>query len=165
MHFCLYLCVPRSAANTSRRAAAEYVDDENFASETRFGGVSDYFGVGGRWSGRLELLRLKDASAMKFRQFWTQFENVKTPAQEQKLFKKTFPEYTAALPVARSRESFLGDADDAQIMDAVLFRQLKRGFSEYVDHSWEPSKPNVPFTDLGEGEWHDVEVIDEYWVV
>ena len=96
MHFCLYLCLPRSEAKTSlqaRRKAAKYLSAEGFASETRFGGVCDYFGVGGRWSGRLELMRLKHKSPTKFRKFWRQFDNIDSAKQALKLFEQTFPDY------------------------------------------------------------------------
>ena len=63
--------------------------------------------------------------------------------------------------------AFEGEADDAQIMDESLFEQLKAGFSEDIDYSYELTKANVIWTDeLDDSEWpQQAEQAQEFWVV
>ena len=62
MHGVLYVCLPRSQARSSlqaRKKVCEYLTEEGFDNQRRFSGHCDYFSVGGRYSGRLSLLRLR----------------------------------------------------------------------------------------------------------
>jgi hypothetical protein len=63
--------------------------------------------------------------------------------------------------------SLHGYEEDAQIMDEVLFKQLKTGFNEYVTHALPMERPNVIFTDLDEDGWMDEPsgLIGQQWVV
>lgn len=168
MHFCLYLCIPVSDAKTSlqaRRKAAKYLEREGFASEKRFAGVCDYYCIGGRWSGRLELLRLRSQDVRKFNRLWKQLDAADDEKRARKLFKQFYPDYRGNCPVCRNDNDFFGAADDAQIIDETLLSQLEKGFGEEVRYTWEPHRPNVLFTDLGEGEWDDIDILGKYWVV
>jgi hypothetical protein len=59
----------------------------------------------------------------------------------------------------------LGAADDAQILDKILLKQLRKGFREVLTYEWEIEKPEVLFTDVGEGDWHNTNLIGTQWVV
>jgi hypothetical protein len=75
MHFLLYVCTPADGSRTSlqaRRNVCRYLNREHFVSRGRFCGVCDYFSVGGRYSGMLNLLRLQQQHPRKFKQFFTQ---------------------------------------------------------------------------------------------
>ena len=52
-------------------------------------------------------------------------------------------------------------------MDEALFQQLKAGFSEEVDYSYEITEPNVIFTDdTADFEWPKTgEQAAKFWVV
>jgi len=76
MHAVLYVCLPRSEARSSlqaRKKVCEYLNGEGFSRLTRFGGHCDYFSVGGRWSGRLSLLRLRHEQTKMFDRFWKRY--------------------------------------------------------------------------------------------
>lgn len=79
---------------------------EDFASEARFAGVCDYFCVGGNWSGRLELLRIRNEQPKAFLAFWRKFDKVESLAEARKLFQKCFPKRKTRLPVARVKVPF-----------------------------------------------------------
>jgi hypothetical protein len=65
-----------------------------------------------------------------------------------------FPKYRGKLPFNRDRIGDLGELDDAQIMDEALFQQLKPGFGDTVDYSYEIDEPNVICTeDTDDFEW------------
>ena len=70
-------------------------------------------------------------------------------------------------PVYRHNVRSHGYPDDAQIMDEVLFAELKQSFSENVSFALPFEKPNVIFTDLCEDEWlADPTIgIGRHWVV
>lgn len=150
MHGVLYVCLPRFEAKTSpqaRRKVCGYLEDEGFALQCRFGGHCDYFSVGGRWSGRLGLLRLQHEYPKEFRRFWKQYQACSTDKEGLRLFREAFPEYRGEPLIGRSTANFYGKPDDAQIMDEPLFRQLQAGFSEEVTYAYEITEPNVIFTD------------------
>ncbi len=171
MHGALYVCIPRSQASTSlraRKAVCRYLNEEGFALQCRFGGHCDYFSVGGRWSGRLSLLRLQHEYPKKFGKFWKQYEACETTKAAQRLFKSAFPEYQGPALIERSDIDFYGEQDDAQIMDATLFRQLRKGFGEVVTYAWEITEPNVIFTDDPDDdfEWpKGAKQAAEFWTV
>jgi len=63
MHYAAYALIPADLASTSaeaRRQAHSYLMNNEFVGgEGRWGrGISDWFVVGGRWSGRLTMLHL-----------------------------------------------------------------------------------------------------------
>jgi hypothetical protein len=172
VHFILYVCLPLEQAQTGRQAregAVQYLSEEGFhceddgESKGRFLGASDYFSVGDRYSGTLTLLRLKHLHPEKFGSFWKQYQNMRTPKTSTALFRKSFPEFRGRVPVAREKVGFYGYKDDAQIMDEVLFEELKRGFGKKQRYEYELEKPNVITT----GEWpkDKSSVIGNYWIV
>ena len=170
MHFLLYVCLPAVEAKTSlqaRRRACRYLKQEHFVSSGRFCGHCDYFSVGGRYSGMLTLLRLKHHYPREFQQFLKEYRVVQKPSAAVKLFKKRFPNFEGIRPVDRSEVDFYGYQDDAQIMDEVLFAELKDGFDEYVKSAVAFEKPNVIFTDLDETEWPEEaeSAVGQHWVV
>ncbi|MCL4190204.1 MAG: hypothetical protein KJZ87_00555 [Thermoguttaceae bacterium] len=171
MHFVLYVCVPQSDARTSlqaRRAVAKYLTREAFDSDRRFAGRCDYFVVGGRWSGRLNLLRLRHEDPKRFDRFWKKYwMKVITTDHAEQLFRKVFPDYGGKQPFSRDDTGSLGEPDDAQIMDKALYQQLKPGFSENVDYSFDIEEPNVIFTDDPDpSDWpRTIEDAAKYWVV
>lgn len=159
MHFRTYVLLPADRAKTSlqaREAVAAYLEEEGFSFSGRFGGRSDYFSIGGRWSGSLTLLRLKCQNTKQFREFWRRFERVRTREQALSLFRRSFPDFRGSIPVERKRVGFYGLKDDAEIMTRALFAQLKRGFARDVNYSWKLETPNVISTeDYEDSEWPD----------
>lgn len=171
MHTVLYVCLPRVEARTSyeaRRKVSHYLTAEAFDTPLRFSGRCDYFSVGGRYSGRLTLLRLRDEQPDVFRKMWKSvcsFDAIEE--QSAALFRKAFPAYSGMLPINRGCDKRYGEPDDAQIMDKALFRQLKRGFSTSPDYSWEIDEPNVICTeDDDDFNWpRTIKEAAEFWVV
>jgi hypothetical protein len=160
MHGVLYVCLPRSQARSSlqaRKKVCEYLTEEGFDTQLRFSGHCDYFSVGGRWSGRLPLLRLRSEQPKVFDRFWKQYGATSSSDEVDRLcrvFRETFPEYRGKMPIYRERSGDYGHPDDAQIMDEALFQQLKSGFGEGVDYSYEITEPNVICTeDTDDFEW------------
>lgn len=158
MHAVLYVCLPRSQARSSlqaRKKVCEYLNEEGFAQDLRFAGHCDYFSVGGRYSGRLNLLHLRQEQRRQFDRFWKRYWMKDIGEEEaEALFRQTFPEYRGKLPINRGSVGFGGAPDDAQIMDESLFQQLKAGFGNVVDYSYEIAEPNVICTeDTNDFEW------------
>jgi hypothetical protein len=170
MHFLLYVCLPVEEAKTSRQArrrACRYLKQEHFVRAGRFCGYCDYFSVGGCYSGMLTLLRLKGTYPIEFRQFLKQYRRTNTPLAASRLFKKCFPNFGEQIPVARLDVGFDGNQDDAQVIDKILFAQLKAGFSGYVENAIAFTKPNVILADLDETQWPVTveEAVGRHWVV
>jgi hypothetical protein len=171
MHALLYVCLPRSQARSSlqaRKKVCEYLTQEGFDAQLRFSGHCDYFSVGGRYSGRLNLLRLRQEQPSRFARFWKRYWMKSLDNEEvQRLFRQTFPEFRGKLPINRGRVGFEGAPDDAQVMDGALFRQLKAGFGDVVDYSFEINEPNVICTeDTDDFEWpRTAEEAGKLWVV
>jgi hypothetical protein len=103
----------------------------------------------------------------KFRRFLRQYRMVSKPAAAIRLFKKASSNFKRMIPVSRSDVDFYGEQDDAQLMDEVLFEELKDGFDEYVTHAIAFQKPNVIFTDLDGTEWpkKTETAVGRHWVV
>ena len=173
MHGVLYVCLPRSEARSSlqaRKKVCEYLTQENYedADPPFSGGCDyDYYDVGGRWSGRLSLLRLKYKHPKQFSIFWKRYISGSVEEGAPALFRRLFPNYRGRLPFHRIRIGYYGAPDDAQIMDEPLFRQLKPGFSKEMDGSYEINEPNVICTeDTDDFEWpKTVEEAAKFWVV
>ena len=172
MHGVLYVCLPRSQARSSlqaRRKVCEYLTEEGFDTQLRFSGHCDYFSVGGRrYSGRLSLLRLRHEHPRAFNRFWKRYAGNSTTGEEaEALFRELFPTYRGKLPINRERIGDCGEPDDAQIMDEALFQQLKSGFGDVVDYSYEIAEPNVICTeDTDDFEWPKTgEEAGSLWVV
>jgi hypothetical protein len=170
MHAVLYVCLPRSQARSSlqaRKKVCEYLSEEGFSTLLRFSGYCDYFGVGGRWSGRLTLLRLRHEQPKAFARFWKRYTGTATGEKAESLFRELFPDYQGRLPVNRGRVGFDGAPDDAQVLDEPLFQQLKAGFGTAVDYSYGVNEPNVIFTeDDADFDWpKTAEEAAKFWVV
>ncbi|MFO0428120.1 MAG: hypothetical protein ACK526_16260 [Planctomyces sp.] len=173
MYAVLYVCIPRSEARTSlqaRRKACSYLIEEHFDQQTRFSGHCDRFSVGGRFSGRLTLLRMRSEKPRVFNRLWKELcnrgETVRETKRLEKLFRESFPDYQGDFPFLRLSERMLGHSEDAQIFDEPLFRQLKSGFSDSVDYSFELDEPNVIFTDENAFDWPETqEEAAKFWVV
>jgi hypothetical protein len=158
MHGVLYVCLPRSQARSSlqvRKKVCEYLTEEGFDNQRRFSGHCDYFSVGGRrYSGRLSLLRLRHEQPKTFARFWKSYTSSSTSEEAVALFRELFPKYQSKLPINRERIGDYGEPDDAQVMDEPLFQQLKAGFSDSVDYSYEINEPSVICTeDTDDFEW------------
>lgn len=169
MHFLLYVCLPVEEAKTSlkaRRRVCRYLAQEHFVRAGRFCGYCDYFSVGGRYSGMLTLLRLKGQHTREFRLFLKQYRKTKASLGG-KLFKKCFPNFGGRIPVGRFDVEFDGYEDDAQLMDEILFAQLKAGFNDYVTNAVAFEKPNVIFMNMDESLWPKTvkDAVGRYWVV
>jgi hypothetical protein len=167
MHAVLYVCLPRSQARSSlqaRKQVCDYLTQEGFDTQLRWSGCCDYFGVGGRWSGRLSLLRLRHEQPKQFDRFWKPYTGGSTGEDAEALFRKLFPKYRGKLPINRG---FEGEPDDAQVMDEPLFQQLKKGFGTVVDYSYKIDEPNVICTeDTDDFEWPKTgEEAAKFWVV
>jgi hypothetical protein len=170
MHFLLYVCLPVEEAKTSlqaRRRACRYLEQEHFVTAGRFCGHCDYFSVGGRYSGMLTLLRLNGLHPREFRLFLRRYRETKTLLAGSRLFKKSFPSFCERIPVARPDVGFDGYQDDAQLLDKILFAQLKSGFNEYVTNAVAFERPNVIFTSLDESQWPTTveDAVGRHWVV
>src|SRR4051794_9477175 len=119
MHGILYVCLPRSEARSSlqaRKKVCGFLTEEGFATQLRFSGHCDYFSVGGRWSGRLSLLRLRHEQPKPFARFWKRYTAGATGEAGEKLFRATFPGFRGRPPVDRKPPGFHGSTDDAQVM-------------------------------------------------
>jgi hypothetical protein len=170
MHFLLYVCLPTDEARTSlqaRRRVCRYLNEEHFVHSGRFCGFCDYFSVGGRFSGMLNMLRLKQYHPRVFKKFLTQYQDVSEAEAGYELFRRCFPKYDGMNPLCRSKVRFYGYPDDAQIMDEVLFAELKDGFNEDISFAHCFKKPNLIFTDLCEDEWpaDPTSGVGRHWVV
>jgi hypothetical protein len=171
MHGVLYVCLPRSQGRSSlqaRKKVCEYLTEEGCDTQLRFSGHCDYFSVGGRYSGRLGLLRLRQGQPKAFARFWQSYWMKDISEEEAKrLFRQTFPKYRGKLPFNRGSVGFEGAPDDAQIMNEALFQQLKSGFGDVVDYSFEINEPNVICTeDTDDFEWPKTgEEAARSWVV
>ncbi len=173
MHFLLYVCVPTDEARTSlqaRRRVCRYLNKEHFISKGRFCGYCDYFSVGGRFAGTLNLLRFKHHHPRKYKQLLVKYPSDRSgiPIEEaNELIRSWFSEYKDIDIFYKNNRSLYGNEDDAQIIDEVLFEELKDGFDELVTYSHPFEKPNVIFIDLDEEEWRrDPKiVIGRQWVV
>lgn len=156
MHFLLYVCLPTDKAKTSlqaRKRVCDYLCKENFVHNGRFCGLCDYFLVGGRYSGMLNILRLKHHHPRQYKKYLYNTKFIFDTKEVYKVFKNCFPDYDGMNPFCRNNFRFLGYPDDAQIIDEVLFAELKHGFNEEVSFGIPFQKPNVIFTDLDEDEW------------
>jgi len=170
MHFLLFVCLPVEKARTSlqaRRGVCKYLSKEQFVHNGRFCGMCDYFLVGGRYSGMLNLLRLKQQHPRIFKRFLTRYQNRSEVGSAYEFFRLCFPEYKGMKPLYRPKFRIYGYPDDAQIMDEVLFAALKDSFDEYVTNAIPFEKPNVIFTDLDEDEWpvDAINGVGQHWVV
>ncbi|MEI6842703.1 MAG: hypothetical protein WCK53_15655 [Methanomicrobiales archaeon] len=115
----------------------------------------------------LNMLRLKHHHPRKYKQYLTKTHLELDAKTAYKVFKHSFPEYDGMNPVYRPNVRFHGYPDDAQIMDEVLFAELKDGFDECVTNAIPFEKPNVIFTDLGEDEWpvDPASGVGQHWAV
>lgn len=171
MHAVLYVCLPRSQAPNSlqaRKKVCDYLSEEGFDTQLRFSGRCDYFSVGGRYSGLLTLLRLRQEQPKQFDRFWKRYWMKSISEKEaNSLFREMFPKYRGKLPIYRARSGGYGHPDDAQIMDEPLFQQLRAGFSDSVDSSYEITEPNVICTeDTDDFEWPKTsKEAAKFWVV
>lgn len=170
MHAVLYVCLPRFKVRTSldaRKKVCNYLEDQGFSQLIRFGGRCDYYGVGGRWSGRLSLLRLRHEQPKVFHRFWNRLDEMSSEEEADALFRKMFPGFRGKLPINRGSVGFEGEPDDAQIMDKPLFEQLRSGFSSDVDYSYEIDEPNVICTEDDEDfKWpNTAKKATDFWVV
>ncbi|MBN1687978.1 MAG: hypothetical protein JW893_02665 [Candidatus Omnitrophica bacterium] len=141
MHFTAYVLIPLEKATTSaearHQASAYLVDNEFVGGEGRWGsGISDWFVIGGRWSGSMTMARL---DKKKLKRFWTRFEKQKLgwsgkgiDDNERKnkisaLFLKYFPDFDVQktpCPPTRSPYSDSGYEDDAVIVDDLIWDEI-----------------------------------------
>src|SRR5262249_22927889 len=126
MHGVLYVSLPRSQARSSlqaRKKVCEYLNDEGFAQDLRFAGHCDYLSVGGRCSGRLSLLRLRQEQPKAFARFWKRYWMNDIGSEEaERMFREALSKFRGKLPINRASVGFDGATDDAQIMDEALLR-------------------------------------------
>ncbi len=141
MHYAAYVLIPVEKAATSdeaRRQASNYLMENEFVGgEGRWGsGVSDWFVIGGRWSGSMTLAHL---DKKKLSRFWARFEKQKLgwsgkgiDDNERKkkisdLFLKYFPDFDVQqfpCPPTRSPYSDAGYEDDAMIVDEIIWNEV-----------------------------------------
>jgi len=145
VHARLIVLLDRKEGETSsdaRERANSRLMSESFTGE---GGLfasppSDWFVIGGRWSGQLTELKLDQDQWKAFRVEyedrrlgWISKKNPeeKQKARAQKLFRQFFPEFKGELPVNRDPYETLGFEDDAQVLDEVLYEFLE-GLEDYA---------------------------------
>jgi hypothetical protein len=157
----------KNGCHFARRRVCRYLSEEHFIHNGRFCGICDYFSVGERYSGMLSLLRLKHHNPRRFKQFLARYLAVSDAETANELFRHYFPKYEGENLIYRPNVRFHGYPDDAQIMDDVLFAELRNGFNEYVTNAIPFEKPNVIFTDLDEDEWPAAAKsgVGRHWVV
>lgn len=168
MHGVLFVCLPRSEARSSiqaRKRVCEYLTNEGFDTQLRFSGCCDYFSIGGRYSGWLNLLRLRHDHPKEFGRFWKRMKSI-DDSEAEELFRQAFPNYRGKLPFDRGSFGFEGAPDDAQMMDEPLFRQLKPGFGDSIVYSYDIAEPNVICTEEDCFHWpKTAEEAKTLWVV
>jgi len=175
MHGTLYIgisCQHAKSSLAARKLACEYLDEEGFTPIRDFGGKADYYQVGGRCSGFLSLLKLKDSEPKQFARFWRQFIKAGDSDQAKTVFQKWYPDYPGRIPVRRDDEGkvpHLGYPDDALVIDKSLFDQLREGFSTEFRYSWGlEEKLCALYRDWDEDyQWPEnpEDVIGKIWVV
>jgi len=142
VHARLIVLVDREDNDTSleaRQAAESLLELHNFVGG---GGLfasppADWFVIGGRWSGFLQVLRYDPHN--KWDAFWKEFYDRKLdwrgegfpPGNKQteraeELFRQFFPDFEGEPPIYRDPYRSLGYEDDAQVLDETLFKFLKR---------------------------------------
>jgi len=128
MHARLIVLFDKDKASNSKEArnyAFNALCKQNFAGEgTRFcHPIADWFVIGGRWSGQLTLARLNQA---KLRQFYAYVREKDLSIYEAaKEFARRFPQVKNN-PLLRDTYKKDGYEDDAQIVDMVLWKWLKK---------------------------------------
>ncbi len=138
MHARLIVLLDKRQGETSRdvrRRADLRLTSEGFTGE---GGLfasppSDWFVIGGRFSGCLTELRLDQDKLRAFRVEYgdqgldwagRKSSEEKQRAKAQKLFLQFFPEFKGEPPVWRDDYQTLGYEDDAQVLDEALYKFL-----------------------------------------
>lgn len=140
-----------SSRDARRRADARLIS-EGFSGE---GGLftshpSDWFVIGGRWSGQLTELRLDQN---RWNAFQTECENQKLGwpsrgdpegekrAKAHNLFLSFFPEFDGEPPIWRDQYRPLGYEDDAQVLDKTLYEFLLtlKGYVQVGDDLYDGS--------------------------
>lgn len=172
MHGTLFIALPKILAKTSlaaRRLTCDYLEEEGFAPLSRFAGCADHFSVGGRSSGLLRLIRLRQEQPGPFKRYWKALTDDSPHESSMASFKKLFPTYSGRVPLLRANVPYLGHPDDAMIFDEPLFESLKDGFDDVFTYSWGlDEKPCVLYNGGDEGEdWPEKkeDIVGKIWVV
>jgi len=137
MHYRMIVTMDKEKANDSKEArhfVQGWLDENGFCGQGRFAsGMADWFVIGGRWSGdlssvRLDKVKLKTCVEEFEKDFgWnTSAEDTEKQRREQfaSMFNKYFPDYTGVIPFWRDKYNPIGEEDDAQIIDKVLYDNL-----------------------------------------
>lgn len=141
MHSRLIVLMNKHGAENSleaRRRVDHRLAHEHFVGEGSLftSPPSDWFVIGGRWSGFLTELHLDQD---KLRAFYKEFESQKLgwvggqgrlvenqKAKSLGLFHQCFPNFEGKPPVWRDAYLLFGHEDDAQILDEVIFQALEK---------------------------------------
>jgi len=118
----------------AREYASSYLSDNGFvAEEGRWShGMSDWFVIGGRWSGHLsralldqKKLRKVDATFERRHGWWIGGKDGVTEAQRLEqyaaIFREAFPDFTGTIPAWRDQYRSLGYDDDAMLVTPALY--------------------------------------------
>jgi len=121
-------------------------------------GFSDWFVVGGRWSGAITRALFPKK---KYDAFYKKVDKLsgmdskKRKIQIAKIFKKTFPNFKGTIPFCRDTYQSEGYEDDAQIITKSIYKELLKPYKGQVVEEY--------FIDL-EGEKCSEKMINQKWI-
>lgn len=136
----LILCDRKNAKNSkqARSFVDTWLQDNNFLYQGGcfFGGVADWYVIGGRWSGELTEALLDKKKVKKFKKEFEEkygwyiggkehITREQRQKQARELFDKYFPNYKGRMPFWRDTYRYKGYSDDAMIVSDKLFDNLK----------------------------------------
>jgi len=171
MHQLLYVLVPTDEASTSEEArnlAMGFLDAEGFCGDSTLfrRPPADWFVIGGRYSGELTRLHLDRDKWRAYQRELNDWRGHGGSEGGKALFREIFPDFEGQLPIFRNDTyAPLGQEDDAQIVDEVLFRYL-HGLLQYpLDTADILGGPCVVNLDDPYETVHAENIIGKSWVV
>ena len=129
----------------ARDYASRYLLENGFVGEGRWShGMSDWFVIGGRWSGHLtralldqKTLEKVDAEFERRHGWWIGGKDGATEAerleQYAKIFRKAFPDFTGTIPAWRDQYRSEGYEDDAMLVTQALYDSCLTAYAGQYD--------------------------------
>ncbi len=164
----LFLLEKESAEDSlhARRYTLSYLENQGFTMQGRWGsGLSDWFVIGGRWSGELMRCQLDQKKLKRMEKkfdknygWWTDKKHTKAKRLRQytQLFMKTFPDYQGKTPHWRNQYEPLGYGDDAMVLNQAIYDSLLKQYEGESDGE---------FHCVHDYEHVDESMVDKYWVI
>ena len=163
--------LPNGASDKARDSAYDsLMDDDSFVGEGgRFGcPLADWFVIGGRWSGMLREAILgqpyKDALEQEFPEFTKGYFPSSLVEQHKAGLDQLWQRLggTGMHPLSRSGYDHYGAADDAMLVDAILYERLLKPYAGSAENLGDDKLPD--FADLDRDEV-DETFIGRKWLV